>query len=94
MYTAHSIDLPMIKELNMRTRYLWLVVGLALCFTVPAYSQGILIWDKEPPPDSYPRIGIIASANSVLPLIGIRVSWASVNSERCPLFANLDSLTQ
>jgi hypothetical protein len=37
----------MFKELNMRTRLFWLVVGLALCFTLPAFSQSILIWDKD-----------------------------------------------
>ena len=31
----------------MRTRFFWLVVGLALCFAVPAYSQEILVWDKD-----------------------------------------------
>jgi hypothetical protein len=31
----------------MRLRYLWLVVGLALCFTVPAFSQSILVFDKD-----------------------------------------------
>jgi hypothetical protein len=68
--------------------------GAALVDDSSEVFRGILIWDKEPPPDTYPLIGTIASANSVLPLIGIRVSWASVNSERCPLFANLDSLTR
>jgi hypothetical protein len=31
----------------MRTRLFWLAMGLALCFTVPAYSQSILVWDKD-----------------------------------------------
>jgi hypothetical protein len=68
--------------------------GAALVDDSSEVFRGILIWDKEPPPAPYPRIGTIATANSVLPLIGIRVSWAAVNSERCPLFANLDSLGQ
>ncbi len=53
--------------------------------------RGILIWDKEPPPEDFPRIGTIADANTAMPLIGVRVNWPSVNSERCPLFAELDT---
>ncbi len=66
--------------------------GAALVDDSSEIFRGILIWDKEPPPASHPRIGTIADPNIVMPLIGVRVNWLSVNSERCPLFANLDSL--
>ncbi len=66
--------------------------GAALVDDSSEVFHGILIWDKQPPPDDYPRIGIIADPNIVMPLIGVRVNWISVNSERCPLFANLDTL--
>ncbi len=66
--------------------------GAALVDDSSEVFRGILIWDKRPPPDDFPRIGIIADANLTMPLIGVRVSWVSVNSERCPLFANLDTL--
>jgi hypothetical protein len=68
--------------------------GAALIDDSSEVFRGILIWDKEPPPDTFPQIGTIATESTVLPLIGIRVSWASVNSERCPIFANLDSLAR
>ncbi len=66
--------------------------GAALVDDSSEVFYGILIWDKQPPPDDHPRIGIIADPNIVMPLIGVRVNWGSVNSERCPLFANLDTL--
>ena len=54
--------------------------------------RGILIWDKEPPPIEFPSIGTIADSNVVMPLIAVRLSWASVNSDRCPVFADLETL--
>lgn len=68
--------------------------GVALVDDSSEVFHGILIWDKEPPPVDYPRIGTIADANIVMPLIGVRLNWASVYSERCPLFAELDSTSQ
>ncbi len=67
--------------------------GAALVDDSSEVFRGILIWDKAPPPTDHPRIGTIADPNIVMPLIGVRVNWGSVNSERCPLFANLDTLT-
>ncbi len=66
--------------------------GAALVDDSSEVFRGILIWDKAPPPADHPRIGTIADPNIVMPLIGVRVNWGSVNSERCPLFANLDTL--
>lgn len=68
--------------------------GVALVDDSSEVFQGILIWDKEPPPDDYPRIGTIADANIVMPLIGVRVNWGYVYSDRCPLFAELDTTSQ
>ena len=65
--------------------------GAALVDDSSEIFRGILIWDKQPPPDDYPTLGSIASPNTVIPLIGVLVHWGSVNSERCPLFAQIDS---
>ncbi len=66
--------------------------GVALIDDSSEVFRGILIWDKEPPPRDYPSIGTISDPNIVMPLIGVRLNWASVNSDRCPIFANLDTL--
>ncbi len=50
--------------------------------------RGILVYDSNGPPD-YPQIGTISSATSTLPLYGMRIRWASVSDERCPLFADI-----
>lgn len=68
--------------------------GAALVDDSSEVFRGILIWDSDPPPNEYPTIGTITDANTVMPLIGLRVNWGSVNSDRCPLFAELDSTTQ
>lgn len=65
--------------------------GAALVDDSSEVFRGILIWDKDPPPDAYPTIGMVATANVTIPLIGVRIHWGSVNSERCPLFARPDS---
>jgi hypothetical protein len=65
--------------------------GTAMVDDSSEVFHGILIWDMDPPPDYFPRIGTIADSNQVIPLVGMLINWASVNSERCPLFAALDS---
>lgn len=65
--------------------------GAALVDDSSEVFYGILIWDMDPPPDDFPRIGTIADANLVMPLIGVLINWGIVNSGRCPLFAPLDS---
>jgi len=50
--------------------------------------RGILVYDSDGPSD-YPQIGTISGATSTLPLYGMRVRWASVSDERCPLFADV-----
>jgi hypothetical protein len=68
--------------------------GAALVDDSSEVFRGILIWDKEPPPDDYPRIGTITNTSTTMPLIAVSVNWPSVNSDRCPLFAELDSIAQ
>lgn len=50
--------------------------------------KGVLVFDLEPPTE-FPRLGTIASAQTMIPLFGLRVSWGAVSSERCPLFADV-----
>jgi hypothetical protein len=68
--------------------------GVALVDDSSEVFRGVLIWDKEPPPAQYPTIGTIGDNNVTMPLIAVLINWESVNSERCPLFAPLDSAAQ
>lgn len=68
--------------------------GAALVDDSSEVLRGILIWDAEPPPADYPRIGAITNTSTTMPLIGVSVHWQSVNSDRCPLFAELDTIAQ
>jgi len=53
-------------------------------------TRGVLIFDSDGPVD-YPQIGSIASATSTIPLYAMRIGWARVSDERCPLFARPDT---
>ena len=68
--------------------------GAALVDDSSEVLRGILIWDAEPPPADYPRIGTITNTSTTMPLIGVSVNWPSVTSDRCPLFAELDTIAQ
>ena len=68
--------------------------GAALVDDSSEVLRGILIWDAQPPPADYPRIGTITNTSITMPLIGVLVNWPSVNSDRCPLFAELDTIAQ
>lgn len=52
--------------------------------------QGVLVYDVEPP-TGYPQLGTVVSGARSLPLFGMRVSWAAVSDDECPLFAPLDT---
>jgi len=59
-------------------------------------AQGVLIYESQRPPNTYPQLGEIsvsgggggggaeAGARSA-PLYGVRVDWAGVSNPRCPL---------
>lgn len=68
--------------------------GVALVDDSSEVFRGVLVWDKEPPPAEYPTIGTIGDSSVTMPLIAVLINWESVNSERCPLFAPLDSAAQ
>ncbi len=52
--------------------------------------KGVLVVETEPPQQLEP-LGTISSSTTTLPLFGLRVTWSAVSSERCPLFAPLDT---
>ncbi|MFQ5702576.1 MAG: hypothetical protein ACE5HT_00985 [Gemmatimonadales bacterium] len=54
--------------------------------------KGVLIYDIDPP-QGILGLGSISSSSSTIPLFGLRVNWSSVSSERCPLFAPIDTTT-
>lgn len=48
-------------------------------------AQGVLIYQSQRPPASYPEIGQVTAADRSIPLYGVRVDWPSVSNPRCPL---------
>lgn len=68
------------------------VPGFALALAEDSLDtfKGVLIYDLEPP-QSLPQLGTVSSANTTIPLFGLRVMWSAVSSERCPMFAPPDT---
>jgi hypothetical protein len=52
--------------------------------------EGVLIYNLDPPM-GYPVLGGVSNGQYVIPLLGMRVAWSAVSTERCPLFAKIDS---
>ena len=52
--------------------------------------KGVLIFDIDPP-QGILGLGTISNSTVTMPLYGLRVTWSTVSSERCPLFAPLDT---
>jgi hypothetical protein len=48
-------------------------------------AQGVLIYESQRPPKTYPQLGEISGGDGGAPLYGVRVDWAGVNNPRCPL---------
>ncbi|HYK83634.1 MAG TPA: hypothetical protein VEU55_10875 [Gemmatimonadales bacterium] len=48
-------------------------------------AQGVLLYEGQRPPRSYPDLGTVSGQDKTIPLYGVRVDWASVNNPRCPL---------
>lgn len=64
--------------------------GLALVEDSAEVFQGILIFDLEPP-TGFREVGKVVQGSQMVPLYGMRVTWAAVSSSRCPLFGPVDS---
>lgn len=62
--------------------------GLMLVDDSLEVVRGVLIFEPESPP-GFAKLGTIATATAVLPLIGLRVHWPSLNAPRCPMFQPL-----
>jgi hypothetical protein len=52
--------------------------------------KGVLIYETEPPMGA-PLLGGVIGGNYTIPLYGARVTWSAVSSERCPMFAAVDT---
>jgi hypothetical protein len=61
------------------------VYGLLVVDDSSQRAQGVLIYEGQRPPPSYPQIGTVTSGDKAIPLYGVRVDWASVSNPRCPL---------
>src|SRR2546425_1192454 len=48
-------------------------------------AEGVLIYESHRPPEGYPSIGNLTSADRTMPLYGVRVDWANVSNPKCPL---------
>jgi hypothetical protein len=48
-------------------------------------AEGVLIYESHRPPEGYPSIGTLTSADRTMPLYGVRVDWANVSNPKCPL---------
>lgn len=54
-------------------------------------TQGVLIYESQRPPPSYPSVGELTAGGRSIPLYGVRVEWQGVSNPRCPLFGPLPS---
>lgn len=51
-------------------------------------AQGVLLYEGQRPPKSYPHIGTVSGGDKTVPLYGVRVNWPSVSNPRCPLLGS------
>ncbi len=67
--------------------------GLVIVDDSAEAFKGVLIFDLYPP-QNMPQLGTVSNVNTTVPLFGMRVSWAAVSNDRCPLFGPIDSGTR
>jgi hypothetical protein len=48
-------------------------------------AQGVLLYEGQRPPKSYPALGTVSGGDKTIPLYGVRVDWRSVSNPHCPL---------
>ena len=48
-------------------------------------AEGVLLYEGQRPPKTYPELGSVTGSSRTIPLYGVRVDWASVSNPRCPL---------
>ncbi len=58
--------------------------GLLVVDDTTQRAEGVLIYESEGP-KNYPELGTVTASERSVPLLGVRVDWASVSNPRCPL---------
>jgi len=61
------------------------VYGLLVVDDSTQRAEGVLVYEGQRPPKTYPQLGTVTSGDKSIPLYGVRVDWASVSNPRCPL---------
>jgi hypothetical protein len=61
------------------------VYGLLVVDDSTQRAQGVLLYEGQRPPQTYPQLGTVTSGDRRIPLYGVRVDWTSVSNPRCPL---------
>jgi len=51
-------------------------------------AQGVLLFEGQRPPKSYPPLGTVSGGDKTVPLYGVRVDWRSVSNPQCPLLGS------
>jgi hypothetical protein len=51
-------------------------------------AQGVLLYEGQRPPKSYPPLGSVSGGDKTIPLYGVRVDWRGVSNARCPLLGS------
>ena len=51
-------------------------------------AQGVLLYEGQRPPRSYPQLGTVSGGDKTIPLYGVRVDWRSVSNPLCPLLGS------
>jgi hypothetical protein len=61
------------------------VYGLLVVDDSTQRAEGVLLYEGQRPPKTYPQLGTVTGGDKSTPLYGVRVDWASVTNPRCPL---------
>ena len=61
------------------------VYGLLVVDDSTQRAEGVLVYEGQRPPKTYPQLGTVTGGDKSIPLYGVRVDWASVSNPRCPL---------
>ncbi|HMC18934.1 MAG TPA: hypothetical protein VKH16_06895, partial [Gemmatimonadales bacterium] len=51
-------------------------------------AQGVLLYEGQRPPKSYPQLGTVSGGDKTIPLYGVRVDWGGVSNPHCPLLGS------
>src|SRR6266568_3691282 len=51
-------------------------------------AQGVLLYEGQRPPKSYPQLGTVSGGDKTIPLYGVRVDWPGVSNPHCPLLGS------